>query len=251
MKNLSHKVPLALLSAALLSFATAGCGGKDTSSEAPKVSAGENVPPPAGKAWADIVVKTGNGGYLMGNSNAAIKVIEYGSLTCPHCAEFAEKSADEITKMVNSGRLSFEYRSYVRDPLDMASALLAECGGPEPFFPLSHQLFANQAAMYEKAQAAGDTAYKAAMEKAPAERFFALAQLGGLVEFVKERGISEDKAKQCLGDEKQITALAAQVQDANTKFDITGTPTLIMNGAVMENVVTWEAMRPKLAEAGL
>jgi protein-disulfide isomerase len=49
------------------------------------------VAPPAGKAWSDIVNKTADGaGVVMGNPNAPVKIVEYGSLSCPHCAKLAQ-----------------------------------------------------------------------------------------------------------------------------------------------------------------
>lgn len=245
------KKSIALLSATLLSMAIAACGDKEGTAASTTAIAGENVPPPAGQAWHDIVVKTEAGGYLMGNPNAAIKVAEYGSFTCPHCREFVEQSTDDIEKMVDSGRMSFEFRPYVRDPLDMTVALLAGCNGPEPYFPLSHQLFVNQTAMFETAQAAGEAAYGAAMQKTEGERFIAVAELAGLIDFVKQRGISEDRAKQCLSDTKAAEAIAGHVQQANTAYNITGTPTLLMNDAVVENAASWDVMKAKLKEAGL
>lgn len=246
------KSPALLVPALVMSLALTACGGKDgTSSDSPKASAGEAVPAPAGKSWSDMVSATDKGGYLMGNPNAAIKVAEYGSFTCPHCADFMKQSGDEVKAMVETGKMSFEFRPYVRDPLDMTVALLAGCNGAEPFFPLTHELFVNQAPMFEKAQAAGEKAYSDAMSQPPEKRFVAVAQLAGLIDFVKQRGVSEEKAKQCLSDQKQIEALAAHVQEANNEYAITGTPTLILNGSVVKDVASWDLMREKLKEVGL
>lgn len=246
------KKSLVLVPLAMLTLSLSACGGKnDAASETPKVAAGENVPPPAGKAWSDVVSETAEGGYVMGNPDAALKLAEYGSFTCPHCADFAEKSGDDLDKLVDTGKLSFEFRPYVRDPLDMTAALIAGCNGAEPFFPLTHQLFANQASMFEQIRASGEKAYGDAMEGPPQERFIALARITGLMDFAKQRGISEDRAKQCLSDQKRIEALAAHVQEANSKYDITGTPTVLLNNSVVRDVSTWELTREKLKEAGL
>lgn len=234
-----------------LTLGLAACGDKEGSASSSEVKAGEAVPPPDGQTWSDIVAATPAGGYMMGNPDAAIRIVEYASFTCPHCADFAKASDEERDGMVDTGKMSFELRPYVRDPIDMTTALLAGCGGAEPYFPLAHQLFANQATMFETAQAAGEAAYAAAVEKPVSERFVALAQIMGLMDFVKQRGIPEDKARQCLADEKQIEALAKQVQEANEKYDITGTPTLLMNGSVLENVLTWDVLKARLKEAGV
>ncbi|HEX5537094.1 MAG TPA: thioredoxin domain-containing protein [Sphingobium sp.] len=240
-----------ILLPALLSFGLAACGDKKDAPAASGVKAGEVVPPPAGTSWSNAVRATPEGGYVKGNPEAAIRIVEFGSFTCSHCADFSEKSANELDSMVDTGKMSFEFRPYVRDPLDMTVALLAGCSGPEPFFALSHQLFAYQPQMFQTIQAAGEDAYRTAMEKPLDQRFTALARLAGLIEFAKQRGISEEKAGQCLTDPKKVETLAGQVQKANDQYEITGTPTLLMNGSVMENVPTWDALKAKLKEAGV
>ncbi len=82
------------------------------------------IAPPAGKAWAEVVTKTPEGGYRMGNPEAPIKLIEYGSLTCSHCAEFAHEAMAELRdSFVASGRVSFEMRNFVRDGIFAARGL--------------------------------------------------------------------------------------------------------------------------------
>jgi len=246
------KKPLVLLTVACLSLGLAACGSKDEATSATSgVAAGEAVPPPAGKQWSDVVVVTEKGGYLMGNPNAKVQLAEFGSYTCPHCGEFAEKSADDIQKMVNTGKLSYEFRPFVRDPIDMTMTLIAGCAGPETYFPFSHQLFANQTALFQTIQGKGDAAYSQAMGLPPKDRFLGLAELGGLIDFAKQRGIPEDKLKQCLADGKKAEAIAAQVQEATSSYNITGTPTLLLNDKVVENTATWEQLKPRLTEAGL
>src|SRR5579863_6598616 len=71
------------------------------------------VPPPAGKAWSDVVSATPAGGMVMGNPAAPVKLVEYGSLSCPHCAHFAEFGFKPlVAKYVDSGKVSYEYRSF-------------------------------------------------------------------------------------------------------------------------------------------
>ena len=60
------------------------------------------------------------GGFVMGNPNAKVKLIEYGSLTCPHCREFDEKGVQPlIANYVKTGQVSWEFRNYVRDAFDL------------------------------------------------------------------------------------------------------------------------------------
>nr|WP_245405862.1 thioredoxin domain-containing protein [Sphingobium sp. Sx8-8] len=233
-----------------LSLTVAACGKKDeasTTSAAPVAA----VAAPAGTKWSETIAATPDGHFVMGNPDAKVKLVEYGSYTCSHCRDFAHESADEIKQIVDSGKMSFEFRNYIRDPIDMATALLAHCGGKDIYYPISEQFFANQNAMFEKAQALGDEKYKALMSAPAAQRFGQLAAAVGLVDFAKQRGISEDQAKQCLADTGAADRLAKGVEQANQQYKIEGTPTFILNGVMVENTAAWPALRTKLKEAGI
>ena len=87
-------------------LALAGCdkAADDTSGSGQPAAA---IAPPAGTSWADAVVETANGGYLMGNPNAPVKLVEYASLTCPHCRDFARDAQGPLRdNYVASGRVS-------------------------------------------------------------------------------------------------------------------------------------------------
>lgn len=235
---------------ALMSIALASCGDKDATSSAPKIEAGEVVPPPAGKTWSEVVTQTKDGGYRMGNPAAKIQVTEFASLTCPHCRDFSEQSHADVEAMVNTGKMSFELRPYVRDPLDMSLFLLAGCNGPEAFYPLARQLFANQEAMFGQIQAAGNKA-EALSKEPPAKQFAGMAELAGLMDFVKQRGLPEDKARQCLADTKRVDAAVKGVEAANSQYEISGTPTVVINGSVVPDGAQWQVVKNNLKEAGL
>lgn len=238
------------LAAAPLVLGLAACDKKEASGSALSGEPIAVVAAPAGKAWTDVVSKTPEGGYRMGNPDAAIKLIEYGSLTCPHCADFTEKSGAELReKFVASGRVSFEFRNFVRDPIDLVASQLTQCGTPESFFPLTDQAFANQAAMFQKVQAAGDTAYSAAIAQPEDKRGIALAQITGLSEFFAARGISRDQGNACLANAAGAQALAKATQDQGAEFDIQGTPTFIINGAKFEGN-TWAELKARIETLG-
>jgi protein-disulfide isomerase len=242
---------LPAFSLAAIALSLASCGGKaGDNASAPSGEPVAAVAAPASTTWAETVAATPDGNFVMGNPGAAIKVTEFASYTCSHCRDFAAESAEPLKELVNSGKVSYELRSYVRDPIDMSMALLARCSGKDAFYPLSDQLFGYQAAMFEKVQALGDQQYQAIMAQAPEKRFVSLATAAGLIEFVKQRGISEDQAKQCLSNTAEVTKLAKGVEDATTKYNITGTPTLLINDKVIENTTTWDVMRGKIKEAG-
>jgi len=209
-----------------------------------------NVAPPAGKAWAEVVTKTPEGGYRMGNPEAPIKLIEYGSLTCSHCAEFAHEAMAELRdSFVASGRVSFEMRNFVRDGIDITAAQLTRCGSPESFFALTDQVFANQAAIIQRVQAAGEPAFQAAMTQPDAQRGMAIAKLAGLDEFFAARGLSKDQAAACLANPADAQAMAKNAQEQGEQLQITGTPTFLINGT-KETANTWAEIKAKLQTLG-
>ena len=71
----------------------------------------------------------------MGNPKAKVKLVEYGSLTCPHCRHFAETGMVPLKAYVKSGKVSFEYRNYILNGIDVAATLVARCGGAAALLP--------------------------------------------------------------------------------------------------------------------
>ena len=134
---------LFLASAALLATACNAEKGA-TNSSGPEVTAAA-VPAPNNGDWSTVVTKTPEGGFVMGNPNAKVKLVEFGSMTCPHCAEFEEQGGKAlIDNYVKKGLVSWEFRNFVRDPFDMAATLLARCGGEANFFGMTRNLFHDQ-----------------------------------------------------------------------------------------------------------
>ena len=84
----------------------------------------------------------------------------------------------------------------------------------------------------------------------PADLPAALADKLGLVEFVRARGISEEKARACLADKKAIDALVAITDKGVREFKVQGTPTFVINGVTQENTASWDVLKPKLIDAG-
>lgn len=208
------------------------------------------VAAPAGKTWGDTVVVTPEGGYRMGNPDAAIKIIEYGSLTCPHCGEFSEKGSATIRdQWVASGRVSYEFRHFVRDALDLTMGMLTRCGGAETYLPLTEQVFANQKTIFQGIESK-NTELNAAMSAPAGQRFAAVAQVAGLGEFFAARGISVDQAKACLAKTDVAEQMAKQTTEQGEKLAIDGTPTFLINGEKI-GTATWEEFKTRIENMGV
>ncbi len=238
-----------IMLAATAALALASCGGGDTTS-APKGEPIAKVAAPAGKAWTDVVSKTEAGGFKMGNPDAKLQLVEYGAITCPGCAQFAAQSTEELNEMVNTGAVAFEFRPFlVHGVQDIPGFLLAQCSGPEAFFPLTEQLFADQQNWLGKISSVTEADQQAMQKMSPAEISALLATRMGLIEFVKSRGISEDQANACVTDKAAIDGLI-KVTEKGTKDDgVSGTPFFILNGAKIDGGA-WNVVKGKLVEGG-
>lgn len=250
MTRLSHI--FALAASAPLALALAACSDKAAGDPATATAAPvAAVPAPAGTAWRDTVTETPQGGHLVGNPAAPIKLVEYGSLTCPTCAAFAVEGMEPLlSKYVDTGKVSFELRNFaVHGPVDIVLARLARCGTKEAVIPLSDQVWHNVQSLTAPLQsnAAG---MEQAMTLPMNQRFVALAQVGGFYDFFASRGISADQAKSCLADVPSLEKLAAATERYANEDKVTGTPTFTLNGAKLDGVNGWSGLEPVLQRAG-
>ncbi|MCT2558325.1 DsbA family protein [Tsuneonella sp. YG55] len=243
--------PAAATMAVASLIALSACGSNETADEGgiAEAQAVATVPPPAGKEWSEVAAVTPEGGIVEGNPDAPIKLVEYASHTCGHCAEFSEQASDAIrSKYVNSGRVSYEIRNQIHDPIDLTFAVLARCAGPEAFHPLSEQGWANLEAMFTTIQA-NNAQFQAASQATGAARFDAIASAAGLYDFFAQRGISRDQARSCLAKTDTATKIAENSEKQSEELNVTGTPTFFING---KNVGTqsWASLEPMLQRAG-
>jgi protein-disulfide isomerase len=240
------------LTAATLLAACGSSGGGDNIS-APAASPAAPVAgasAPAGTAWTDRVEQTAEGGFRMGNPEAPIKLIEYGSRTCGHCAAFANTGMEGLKGYVASGKVSFEFRDFLLNPIDLGAALLGQCAGPGPFFGILDQMYAEQANILKNGPGQDEAFAKQIEAMPPQQRVVALAERFGYLAFVQERGVPETQARACLADQAKTQALVKSNEDASKQYSIPGTPTFILNGKVLENTGTWPQVEAALKSAG-
>ncbi len=239
MRSILILAPLAMLAA---------CGGGSGGNSSAPAAPVEGAKPPAGQQWSQVVSETPEGGYRMGNPDAPVKLLEYGSRTCPACGAFAREGFEPLTKLVETGKVSFEFRDFlIHGAPDVASAVLGRCAGTGAFFPLLEQMYANQAATLDKLQAAPPELQARLQNMAPAQQVAAIAEQAGYIDFVKQRGIPEDKARQCLADMNTVQKLVGVTEKAT---EVQGTPTFIVNGEKVEGVVRWTDLEAELKKRG-
>ena len=205
----------------------------------------------AQRDWSKAVAVTPEGGFRMGNPAAPIKLVEYASYTCPHCAHFVQEGVPQlIAKYVRSGRVSFELRNFVRDPYDLSAALLSRCAGPRNFFPLMHHIFATQDQWTGRFADLSASEYDALTALAPTPKLIRIAAIGGVDAMAARFGVSPARAKACLSDEKAAARLAEMRRVATSQHDLQGTPTFLINGKKAEGAHDWATLEPLLGRGG-
>lgn len=204
---------------------------------------------PAARAdWTRTVVATPEGGFRMGNPAAKVKLIEYGSLTCSHCATFAKEGmAPLVGTYIRSGKVSYEYRNMVLNGLDVAATLVARCGGPGRFFPVADKLYATQTQWKDRVKNLTD-AQKQALNALPEnQRLGRLAELAGIPQLAARHGIAPASAKSCLADRAAFDGLG-KMNEAAAAQGVEGTPSFFLNGSNI-GPHTWATLEPLLREA--
>ena len=148
---------------------------------------------------------------VLGQADAPITIIEYASLTCPHCAAFDRETLPKIKQnWIDTGKAKLVYRDFPLDGWALRAAMVARCAPPDRFFGFIDALFQGQNTW--------------ARASDPEQALGRLAKLGG---------ISEDKFQACMKDEKLADAVAASRVVAEKEYGVESTPTFFINGTKM------------------
>jgi protein-disulfide isomerase len=144
----------------------------------------------------------------LGNDKASVTVVEYASLTCPHCAHFANEVFPAFRKKyVDSGKVHYIFKDYPLDQLGMHAAMMARCGGPEHYFGYIEVLYRTQESW--------------ATAKDPMDALEKIAIIGGL---------PKDQFDACMQNKALTDAILQGRLEAEDKYKVDSTPTFIING---------------------
>ena len=164
------------------------------------------------------------GDTAIGAPEAPISVIEYFSLTCPHCRDFHTETFPRLlTEYVHTGKVRFIARDFPLNRPALDAAILAHCAGPDRYFAFVETLF-NTFDNWTRA----------------ADYLNALGQIGQL------GGISESQFQDCLRDQTLETKILGSILEAQEKFDIKSTPSFIINGKKHEGGLRFDAFAKTL-----
>ena len=197
--------------------------------------------------WSTHVTQTLAGAYVIGNPAARVKLVEYVSYTCPHCAVFTTDRPVLKGQMVRSGSTSIEIRHFIRDRLDLAAALIARCGGGQVRPPDRDDLRA-AARLAEARYGVRPGQCPADRHLSPAAQMRAEADGSGLTAIGKSAGLSDAQITACLSDRAATDRIVAMTTAAPNSIE--GTPGFFINGKQAMGVFTWDKLQPLLRASG-
>jgi len=164
------------------------------------------------------------GDMSIGSDTAPVTIIEYASMTCPHCAAFHKTTYPEFKKKyIDTGKVRFIFREFPLDQLAAAAFMLARCGGKERYFPLIETLFEQQ------------------------NDWVVQRPLAPLMAISKQAGISEQSFNECLKNQQVLDGIEEVRQRASQKLNVQSTPTFFINGKLFRGAVTMAELDKEIA----
>jgi len=172
---------------------------------------------------ADLADAGPNGDVMLGSDKAPVTIIEYASMTCPHCAHFAETTFPELKKRyIDTGKVRYTLRTFPLDQLAAAGFMIALCGGKDKYMPIVETLFAKQ------------------------DQWIVKDPVPPLEEIAKQFGFTDDQFKACLANQKLLDDIQAVRDHAVEKLGVNSTPTFFINGKKLIGDVSIDQMAKEI-----
>ena len=168
---------------------------------------------------SDLATAPKEGDMTLGPDSAKVTLIEYGSASCPHCAEFYKDTFTKLkTDYIDTNKIKFIFREFPHNDQGMAAFMLARCSPKEKYFPLLDIFFTTQ-------------------EKWVPDAY------NGLKAIAQQTGMSADDFDKCLKNKDVAQAIWDVRQKASDSYGVQGIPTLFLNGKPYDGERTYEAMK--------
>ncbi len=147
--------------------------------------------------------------FAMGDPNSPAVIVEYASMTCPHCAHFYQNIFPDVKeKYIDTGKARFVFREFPLDGLAVAASMLARCAGEDRFYPMIEGLFETQ------------ETWAVPGEDGKAK----------LLLIAKQAGFSEASFEKCLADKELFDKIVAVRKKAHEEYDVDATPSFFVDG---------------------
>jgi protein-disulfide isomerase len=225
MTELLTRRKILTLAAVFTAAMALAAGGQAWSEDAPATqvpnASGAKAPPSAGKVDETKLLAPGTlKDMVMGKADAPVTIVEYASMTCPHCAHFATTTLPTIKeKYIDTGKAKLILREFPFDPRAAAAFMLARCAPEERYYPLVEVLFKQQE------QWAG-----AANAEEP------------LLQISKLAGFTQESFKACLTNQKLLDDVNAVRERGANEFGVNATPTFFINGTRYSGALSVDEM---------
>ena len=199
----------------------------------------------AAPTWLATVSDEGTA-HRIGNPAAKVRLTEYVSYTCPHCAEFNREAEGALQlAYIGTGKVNVEIRHLIRDPVDLTVTVLANCGPPAKF-PQNHTAFLSGQAGWIGPMTSASNAQKQRWVAPGSAGRRAIASDFGFYRIMERRGYTRPEVDRCLADEALVRRLAEQSDKDWDKPGIDATPSFAINGIVMPGTHSWAALSRQL-----
>lgn len=197
---------------------------------------------PNRRDWLRSTRHTPEGGFLIGNPEAATKIVEYISPSCPECAEFTHQSGERLFQQyVRTGHVSVEYRLYYRNGVDIAAGMLLNCLEPSAYFDMMHNLLGSQPQWLGRIRNVTPEQRASLSGVAPLETARRMIPMLGLNEIARRNGLSDTAQQACLTQERMDGI--ERVHQAAVQAGVQGTPSFAINGTLTP-AHNWAALEP-------
>lgn len=223
----------AILAMALLAARALPEGTGAVAAPAPAAAGEAKVPAAAAHRPADMVQTAavgdvGGDEHILGDPDAPLTIIEYASLTCPHCASFHRETLPKLKEdWIEPGKVRLVYRHYPLDELALRAALLANCFEGDKFFAVTEMLF--------------DSQQRWSRADKPMEQ---LARIAGMA------GLSRSRFEACVSDRAEADRIIEKQIEARNEIDLSSTPTFLVAGEKVVGAKPYEVFARKLEDAG-
>ena len=199
--------------------------------------------------WTKRTAASTDGGFVMGNPKAKVTLVEYGSLTCPHCRHFAETGMKPLAdSYIRTGKVRFEFRNYILNGYDLSASVIARCGGANRFFPAAESFFATQDSWIDRIRKTPRDRLEAVEGLPDDKKLAAMAEIGGFKAIAAAKGISTAAADKCLADPAAAKRLVDMTDAAQERYGVKGTPTFFVNGKQVDGA-DWASVETALRSA--
>jgi protein-disulfide isomerase len=165
-----------------------------------------------------------------GKADAPVTIVEYASMTCPHCAAFNRDVVPQLTKeYIDTGKAKLVFREYPLDPYATMASTVARCFEGDQYFAFIDLLFANQMNWIKDFDGNGMITREDILE--------------GLSQMARQAGMPRDRVEACASDEKNFAAVEANWKEGTTRYSVTSTPTFIINGTPHVGEISFDALK--------